>query len=476
LSNTIETEVVVIGCGAGGAAVAGELSRHDIPTIVVEAGPQITEPLGSHVRNRDPTELGLRRYNDTLSEALTFPSGGSGAGPAFRDFKVVHAVGGMFSYWTCNCPTPHPAERAPWISDSEWEGILHRARHLLHVGYDLGAGSLRQKRLIERVNAVVERHELGREIQPMPVAARRHGDRIRFTSVENLLRSENQSNILDIRPDLICRKLLHAGGRATGVLTRSRQDGNDITIRAQVIVVAAGTVGTPKLIAGSGIDAGPALGTYVFDHPAIGSRVVLRKEILADVPNDDPVFTVWIPYTPDHPWHNQICRFPTNPTSIEYAAGQTETADIFTFSAMDVMAENKFIFDVDRLDPFGLPEVVGQYRLSPGDYEKLARGLEEHLRIAAAIGNLIEHRWAPTFFGPGWSTHLMGSCRMGPKSDGTSCVDIFGKLWSHDNIYVAGNSILAVPNAGNPTLTTIAMALRTADAIVARFRDLPSER
>ncbi len=466
MSSTIETEVVVIGCGAGGAAVAGELCRNGIPTIIIEAGPQITQPLGSHVRNRDPSERGLPRYNDALSEALTFPSGGAGAGPTFNDFKVIHAVGGMFSYWTCNCPTPHPAERAPWISDGEWESILHRARRLLEVGYDLGAGSLRQERLIERVAAVANRHEPGREVQPMPVAAKRHGERLQFTSIENLIRSENQSNILDIRPNLICRKILHAGGRATGVQARTQQNGDDIIIRAEVVVVAAGTVGTPKLIASSGIDAGPSLGAYVFDHPAIGSRVVLRPEILADVPEDDPVFTVWIPYTPDHPWHNQICRFPTNPTAIEYAAGPTETADIFTFSAMDVRPENRFVFDFNHLDPFGLPELVGHYQLSSNDYANLACGLEEHLRIAAAIGNLLDHRWAPTFFGPGWSTHLMGSCRMGPDDDGTSCVDKFGRLWSQDNIYVAGNSIFAVPNAGNPTLTTVAMALRTADAIV----------
>ena len=63
----------------------------------------------------------------------------------------------------------------------------------------------------------------------------------------------------------------------------------------------------------------------------------------------------------------------------------------------------------------------------------------------------------------------MGSCRMGPKDDETSCVDSFGKLWGYDNIYVAGNAIFAVSNAGNPTIMTIAMALRTADAIAERL-------
>ena len=105
--------------------------------------------------------------------------------------------------------------------------------------------------------------------------------------------------------------------------------------------------------------------------------------------------------------------------------------------------------------------------MTPADYKRLAGGLEEHLLIAAAIGNLVDHRWAPTFFGPGWSTHMMGSCRMGSTDDGTSCVDLFGKLWGCDNVYVVGNAVFAVSNASNPTLSTVAMALRTADAIIA---------
>lgn len=469
MSDGVETQVVVIGSGAGGAAVAGELSRHGIPTIVIEAGPQCTWPFGNHVRNGDPSEQGLLKYNDALNQALTFPSGGAGSGSAFNDFKVIHAVGGMLSYWTCNCPTPHKAERAPWITDAEWDSILDRARTLLGVGYDLGHLSVRQQRLIERVSAVIVREEPGRNVQPMPVAARRQGNEIRFASIENLLQVKNESNGPTLHQDLICRQVLHRGGRADGIIARSRLSGDEITINAEVVVIAAGVAGTPKLIAGSRIDAGPALGGFLFDHPAIGSRVVLHRDILADVAADDPVFTVWIPYTPTQPWHNQICRFPTNPTASEYAAGANETADIFTFASMDVVESNRFSFDLDRLDPFGLPELVGAYALGGPDYERLALGLKDHFSIASAIGNLIDHRWAPTFFGPGWSSHLMGSCRMGPKEDGTSCVDTFGKLWGYDNIYVAGNAVFAVSNAGNPTLTTVAMALRCADAIVARL-------
>ena len=102
---------------------------------------------------------------------------------------------------------------------------------------------------------------------------------MRFASVDTLLAADDQSNAPDVRSDLACWKIPHEGGRAKGIVARHRLGVGDVEIHAESVVVAAGVVGTPKLIAGSHIDAGPALGAYLFDHPAIGFRVVLRREI-----------------------------------------------------------------------------------------------------------------------------------------------------------------------------------------------------
>ena len=36
--NRLETDIVIIGSGAGGAAIAGELARNGRTTMIVEAG------------------------------------------------------------------------------------------------------------------------------------------------------------------------------------------------------------------------------------------------------------------------------------------------------------------------------------------------------------------------------------------------------------------------------------------------------
>jgi choline dehydrogenase-like flavoprotein len=268
--------------------------------------------------------------------------------------------------------------------------------------------------------------------------------------------------------DVIVRRIRHRDGRAQGVTFASASGGAESEATADIVVVAGGTIGTAKLLAASGLNCGPALGAGIFDHPAFASRVRLRSEMRDGVPPEDPIFTVWVPFSKAHPWHNQLCLFPGLPAPLSIAAEPHQTVDIFTWVSMDIDPDNWLHFDKERLDPFGLPEVtVDAYRLSNATRQRAGLALAEHFRIAAEIGDLGEG-WYPAFYKPGESTHLMGSCRMGPRDDGTSVVDRNGKLWRYDNVYVAGNAVLAQSNAGNPTLMTVAAALRTANSIGAR--------
>jgi choline dehydrogenase-like flavoprotein len=369
----------------------------------------------------------------------------------------------MFAMWTNNCPRPHHTELPPWGKAEVWDTYLDRAYALLQVSADVFSHGVRSRRLLAAVGKVVGALPKDRDVQMMPVAARWENGRLHFASASDLL-GNPLPPVLDLRTDLVVHAVLHNGRRATGVAAHPRSGGPAVEIGADIVVIAAGTIGSPKLLAASGIDAGPALGCGIFDHPAFSSRVALTAELAAEIPPDDPAFSIWVPYSPPHPWHNQLCRFPVNASPVPVDAPLLATADIFTWIPMDIDPDNRLIFDHDHRDPFGLPGVRAILHPSPATRERAASGLAEHFRIASAIGNL-GNGWTLAMLRPGESTHLMGSCRMGPAPDGSSVVNENGRVWAYENLYVAGTAVLAQANAGNPTIACIAAALRTVDAI-----------
>jgi hypothetical protein len=401
-----------------------------------------------------------------MNAHLVFPSGTDTAISGLSGYKVGHGVGGMLAMWTNNCPRPHRTELPSWGKLEEWNIYLDRAYALLQVSADVFSQGVRSRRLLSAVGKAVGALPKDRDVQMMPVAARWENGRLHFASASDLL-GNPLPPVLDLRTDLVVHAVLHDGPRATGVAAHPRTGGPAIEISADVVVIAAGTIGSPKLLAASGIDAGPALGRGIFDHPAFSSRVALTAELAADIPPDDPAFSIWVPYSPEHPWHNQLCRFPVNPSPLPVDASPIATADIFTWITMDIDPGNRLIFDNDHRDPFGLPSVRAILNPSPATRERAASGLAEHFRIASAIGDL-GNGWTLAMLRPGESTHLMGSCRMGPAHDGWSVVDENSRVWAYENLYVAGTAVLAQANAGNPTIACIAAALRTVDAIAGR--------
>jgi choline dehydrogenase-like flavoprotein len=67
---------------------------------------------------------------------------------------------------------------------------------------------------------------------------------------------------------------------------------------------------------------------------------------------------------------------------------------------------------------------------------------------------------------PSQSRHVLGGLRMG-DDPGESVCDGFGKFHDLDNLYCADGGVFPTGSGYNPTLTIIALALRTARAIVA---------
>lgn len=70
------------------------------------------------------------------------------------------------------------------------------------------------------------------------------------------------------------------------------------------------------------------------------------------------------------------------------------------------------------------------------------------------------------------SQHQAGTCRMGTTPE-DSVTDLHGRVWGHDNLYVADGSLHPTNGAFNPALTIMALAFRCADHLLNRPDNRP---
>ncbi len=126
--------------------------------------------------------------------------------------------------------------------------------------------------------------------------------------------------------------------------------------------------------------------------------------------------------------------------------------------------EDRLTFHDDEPDENGLPGIQIAYELTEREEAEFERARKHQARAAAALGEFVEGM--PKVMPAGSSLHYMGTVRMGPADDGTSVCDSYSRVWGVPGLVLAGNGLIPTANSANPTLTSVAIAIRGAGALV----------
>ncbi|SOE91817.1 Choline dehydrogenase [Burkholderia sp. D7] len=281
-------------------------------------------------------------------------------------------------------------------------------------------------------------------------------------------------------------------GRASGAVFTGR-DGVERQVEARLTLVAANAIGTPRLLLASssarfptGLANGSGLvGKRLMMHPftrAIGlfdeplqswqghwGQSIYSLEFAGTRPgvgfargakwnlgpSGGPLGAAFMPWEGEPLWGEALHRH------VDEAFGR---AAVWGIICEDLPEEsNRVTLHPTRKDVAGNAIPKLHYRLSENSRRMLAFNREravESLKEAGARRVL-----APELL-PDYGWHPLGTCRMG--ADPTrSVVDRFGEAHDVPNLYLIDGSIFVTGSCANPAATIAALALRTADHIVA---------
>ncbi len=395
--------------------------------------------------------------------------------------------------WFGACPRPEGAERIPFLDDARLDAAYDRAEQLLRVHNDqLVTNPGLAQRLRDVIGGVVdEGRRADRRVQRMPMAVVRTGDGVVRTGTDVIL-----GDLLDgagrfrLQVETVAERILMDGDRATGVRLRDRRSGEARTVGARFVVVAGDGIRTPQLLFASGIRPA-ALGRNLNEHPQVSVTAVMRgagdaggtrEKGDTGVMSDSSAMTIaasgvtWIPYQDEtFPFHGQLSN--VDPTTLGLPPEETEqlgpVVGMSLFLAQDVDPENRVEFSETDTDWLGLPLPSFHYRLSDGDRRRLDRAVDALQTISAALGSTL-HGEPPRVLPSGASLHYMGTLSMGAADDGRSVCGPTSRVWGTQNVYVGGNGVIPTSTACNPTLTSVALAVLSAEEIVRQAENAAS--
>jgi len=526
--SSVHVDALIVGSGPVGCAFARRLVEAGRKVLMLDAGPKLSDRPGEHLKNAYLYQRNLDLFSSVIRGHLALLSLPSNRQPVitldpaafhvdaakYRGFvhnnqnpdqdpslnlpaaAASYVVGGMATHWTCATPRHHHVvERADCLTTEEWDDLYGQAEALLNTRTDAFEHSVRHQVVRDALQAEYRELPEPYHVQNLPLAVERRTDNRRFVrwtgsdTVLGPLADGAYPDRFDLRPQHLCRRLHRSseGGRIEYAEVQDLADWKTLRVEADDYIVACGAVLTPQLLYASEIRP-DTLGRYLCEQPVAFCQIVLDQGLVdavetdprfmdavrahtetspvdpVPIPGDDPEPNVWIPLSEARPWHSQIHRDAFHYGEVAPNVDARLIVDLRWFGYAEPRRENRVIFSDVHHDLFGMPQPTFEFTLSEQDRRRQHLMMRDMLRAASVLGGFLPGS-EPRFVDPGLPLHISGTTRIGTDPE-TSLVDLDSRVWGIDNLYLGGNGLIPTGNASNPTLTSVALALRSARHIL----------
>ena len=528
-TENLEVDVLIVGSGPVGCTFARKLVEAGRSVYMVDMGAQLSRRPGEHLKNSFLYQRNIDLFASVIRghlHVLSIPTNNQpvmtldpGAfqieSKKFSGFilnnqnpeqdpttnlpgaAVTYAVGGMTTHWTCATPRHHPTqERSDIYSDVEWDRLYTEAERLLNTHKHEFDDSIRHMVVRDALQEEFSQLPEPYGVQNLPLGVERRKDNPRLvhwtgtdTVLGQLAEGTQEEEPFILKEQNRCTRLVLSrdGSQIEYAEIEALEHWHTMHVKANTYIVCCNAYLTPQVLYNSGIRPEP-LGRYLTEQPMAFCQIVLNQDLVeripADprfaervrahqeerpndpvpIPRDEPEPNVWIPVSEDRPWHCQIHRDAFHYGDVAPNVDSRLIVDLRWFGIVEPRYESYITFSDTYDDYFGMPQPHFEWILSDQDREVQHEMMVDMLRAANTLGGFLPGS-EPRFVAPGLPIHVTGTTRMGTSPD-DSVVDGNSQVWGIENLYLGGNGLISRGSASNPTLTSVAMAVKSAEHII----------
>jgi choline dehydrogenase-like flavoprotein len=506
--DTDEVDLVVVGCGAGGATLTQRLARAGWSVVALDAGPfwdpdtdWVSDEAGSHhlywteprvIAGDDPVPLGSNNSGRGVGGSMVHYAGYT---PRFHpsDFRT-RSDDGVGADWPIAYPDLRPyyeaieaelpvaGEAWPWGDPHSYPHrphpvggngeVLQRGAQALGITTKVGPVAIANGRFGHRDHCIyrgfcLQGCKVNAKASPLITHvpdALAHGAEVRADSMVTRIEVDDRT------------------GRATGV--HYVKGGVSRFQRAAAVAVAGYSIETPRLLLNSASRRFPdglcndfdQVGRYLMVQGAPQTAGRFDSEIrMYKAPPPEVSTEQFYETDPTKPYRRGFSIQTVSPLPVtwaEHVAAQghwgadlrTYMSDYVHWATLGALCEflpleGNRVTLAEQKDRNGLPVAHFSYSQCDNDRQLMNAAqqvMEDLLRAAGADEVMTIKRHA----------HLVGGARMA-ADERSGVVDADCRTFAVENLFITDGSVLPTQGSANPALTIMAVAARAADRILA---------